>query len=152
MVQQTNLYAVQAVTEYESEYSNRGARWVPLNVVEFWAWAGVVILMALKQTPTIRDYWKEGSFWRCPVIAKVMSRDRFECIVRCLHCVDNETLAKKGEPGYDKIGKVRPILDGFVQRSRQLWNPEHVVTCDEIMIAYRGHFSPIRQYMPAKPT
>jgi len=144
MVHQTNLYADQVVTEYESQYKNGRLRWVPLTEVEFRAWTGMVILMALKQTPTIRDYWKAGSFWRYPVIAKVMSRDHFECILRCLHCVNNETLPKKNQLGYGKIGKVRPILEGFVEWSRCLWSPKHVVTYDKIIIVYRGHFSLIR--------
>lgn len=101
--------------------------------------------MGLKVTPTIRDYWKIDAFWHCPIISTVMSHDRFECILRCLHFVDNSTLEKdKKARDYDKIGKVRWVIESFVCRSRELWNPEKFVTVDEIMIAYRGHFSPIR--------
>lgn len=39
-----------------------------------------------------------------------------------------------------------------MKRARELYNPTKFVTADEIMVAYRGHFSPLRQYMPAKPT
>jgi len=82
-----------------------------------------------------------------------MSRDCFECIFRCLHWVDNSTLCQEKESvEYDKIGKVRWVLDHFVRRSKELFNCKKFLTCDEVMIAYRGHFSLIRQYIPAKPT
>jgi len=152
-MRETNRYVGQAVTEYESQYNNGGPKWFDVTPGEFKAWLGIVILMGLKVTLTVRDYWKKSAFWHCPIISGVMTRDRFECILRCVHCVDNTTLeTNKSARGYDKIGKVHWVIDGFVARSRELWNPEKFVTVDEIIIAYRGHFSPIRQYIKAKPT
>lgn len=48
--------------------------------------------MGMKVTPTIRDYWSKYAFWHCPIISEVMTRDRFECILRCLHYADNAAL------------------------------------------------------------
>lgn len=135
MVRQTNIYAYKDVIEYTSPYTNGGPRWTPVTAKEFRCWLGVVILMGLKSTPTIRDYWKEDSFWRCPVISKVMTRDRFECILRCLHCVNNqEIVTDRNDPQYDKIAKVRWVFESFVEKSRQLYNPDKFCTADEIMI------------------
>jgi len=53
---------------------------------------------------------------------------------------------------FDKLAKVRWIIDDFVSKSRAFYNPEKFLTCDEIMVAYRGHYSGFRQYMLAKPT
>jgi len=74
-----------------------------------------------------------------------MTHDRFECILQCLYCVDNRTLEIiKSTQGYNKIGKVKWIIEGFEARSKELWNPKKYVTMDEIMIAYKRHFSLIR--------
>jgi len=82
----------------------------------------------------------------------VMSRDHFEAFLHCLHYVDNSILCSNKDNRYDKIGKVRWILEHFVERSHALFNLEKFVTVDEVMIAYHGHFSLIMQYMKSKPT
>jgi hypothetical protein len=160
LVEQTNLYASQQCTNV-TDPRRRGRpaglngrpNWRDTDAKEFRAFLGVVILMGLKTTPTIRDYWSQDIFWRCNLIPKVLTRDRFESILRCLHCVNNEGLCRdKAAPQYDKIGKVRWLLEHFVRRSKELYNPDKMLTADEVMIAYRGHFSPIRQYMKSKPT
>lgn len=82
----------------------------------------------------------------------MFTRNRFESLLRCLHLVDNSTIeSDKDSPRYDKLTKVRWIINEFVTKSRALYNPDKFVTCDEIMVAYRGHYSSFRQYMPAKP-
>jgi len=114
------------------------------------AFVGVTILMGLKTSPSIRDYWREDVFWRCGVIPQVFSRDRFESILRCFHCIDNAiAIRDKADPAYDKI---RWLLQHFVAISQSLYNPEKWLACDEVMVAYRGFHSPCRQYMLAKPT
>lgn len=116
------------------------------------AFFGVTILMGLKTSPSIRDYWREDVFWRCGVIPLVFSRDRFESLLRCVHCVDNSTACRdKEDPLYDKLWKVRWLLSHFVAVSQRVYNPEKWLTCDEIMVAYKGFRSPCRQYMRAKP-
>jgi hypothetical protein len=55
-------------------------------------------------------------------------------------------------PSHDKLGKVRWVLSDFVRLSRSLYNLEKFITCDKIMVAYRGHYSNVWQYMPAKST
>lgn len=151
-VDQTNLYATQA-NKFRNNRLNGGPRWYPTDRIELRAWIGLTILMGLKGTPSVRDYWSRDSFFRCPLMRSVMSRDRFEAIKRCLHCVDNSTRPnEKSDPGYDKIGLVRWVVEGFVQKAKELWHPEKYITVDEIIVAYKGHYSPIRQYNPMKPT
>jgi hypothetical protein len=133
--------------------TNEGPNWTPVSAIELRAFFGVVLLMGLKISPTIRDFWKEEAFWRCGVIPRVLSRDRFESLLRCIHCVDNNSGCRdKEDAQYDKIYKIRWVLEHFVTVSKSLYNPEKFLTCDEIMIPYRGKKSPIRQYIPAKPT
>jgi len=108
--------------------------------------------MGLKEFPHIRCYWDRKPFYNCPLISEAMSRKRFEAITRCLHLVNNNDLVTdKEDPSYDKIGKVRWLCESFARMSQSFYSNERVLTVDEIMIAYKGRFCNIRQYMKSKP-
>lgn len=80
--------------------------------------------MGLKSSPSIRDYWKRDSFWQCGLIPNVFTQDRFESLLRCLHCVNNfKECIDKMDPRYDKIYKVQWMLQHFVKVSNELYNP-----------------------------
>jgi hypothetical protein len=66
-----------------------------------------------------------------------MLRLRFEAITHCIHLVNNNTIPPVGQPGHNKLGKVRWL----------------VVNCtvDEIMVPYKGRYCNVRQYMKGKP-
>jgi hypothetical protein len=71
------------------------------------------------------------------MIPKVLTRNRFESLLRCMHCVDNEQIYRdKSSPLYDKISKIRVVLEHIVRRSQEQYNPDKFITCDEIMVAY----------------
>lgn len=136
----------------EPHLTNGRHDWVDLTEDELMCWFGVLILMGLKDLPHRRLYWDRRHFYYCPIIGAVMTRHRFEAIVRCVHLVNNETLVRDPEAiGYDKIGKVRWLLESFSRISQSLYNAERVCTVDEIMVPYKGRYCNIRQYMKAKP-
>ena len=140
MVEQTNLYAEQQGPG-RSQHTNGGPHWVPTCALEMRAFIGVTILMGIKLMPTIRDYWKKNEFLHCSMIPRVFIRNRFESLLHCLHLVDNRNNdTNKKSTGYDKLAKVRWIIGDFVRKSRALYNPGKFITCDEIMLAYRGHY------------
>jgi hypothetical protein len=81
-----------------------------------------------------------------------MQRSRFEAILRCVHLVNNEELVTdQGAPGYDKLAKVRWLIEEFARISQALYNAKRICTIDEIMIPYKGRYCAIRQYMKSKP-
>jgi len=75
------------------------------------------------------------------VIPKVLSHVGFEALLHCLHVIDNDSLeTDRSHPKYDKIGKVRFIVDHFVKRSKKPYNLGRYITVDEMLVAYRGHY------------
>ena len=52
---------------------------------------------------------------------------------------------------YDKLNKIRWMLDEVTERCKAMWSPNQQLTVDETMIRYKGKYSPIRMYMPKKP-
>ena len=143
IVQQTNLYASQSMGEaYDS--------WQKVTVEELEAFMGFMILMGLVHMPSLSDYWKKDSFFYYAPIAKRISRSRFLQIQRYLHFVDNTNLPPRGTEGYDKLGKVRPVLPMLEERFRTLCNLNKEVSIDEAMVPFKGR-STLKQYLPMKP-
>ena len=60
------------------------------------------------------------------------------------------TLAPRNTPGYDKLGKIRPLLQHLQQRFGDVYNPSRELAIDEAMIKFQGRSS-LKQYMPQKP-
>ena len=62
----------------------------------------------------------------------------------------NDTLEPRESPSYDKLGKVRPLIDHFTNKFKEVYMPHKEVAVDEAMIKITGHSS-FKQYLPMKP-
>ena len=106
--------------------------------------------MEINQLPALDDYWKLDKFFHYSPIADCVSRNRFCEINRYLHFVDNSSLPKRGEPNYNRLGKICPSLEHFNRKFLESYNPTRDVAIDEAMIAFQGRSS-MKQYLPLKP-
>ena len=143
MVEGTNRYALACLGE-------KFELWTAVNADELCAYMGLLILMVFVKLPSLRDYWKKDKVFNYPPIANVMSRDRFLEIHRYLHFTNNEALHAPGSPGYDKLGKIKPIITALSERFRGVYEPGKNISIDEAMIRFKGR-STIKQYLPMKP-
>ena len=109
-----------------------------------------MILMGIVRLPSIYDYWKKDWTLDYAPISNRISRDRFREISQYFHFVDNTTLRLPGSEGYDRIGKVRPILIYIAERFLTLYNPNRDCSINEAMILYKGRSS-MKQHIPLKP-
>ena len=108
----------------------------------------------IKKLPNTRLHWSRSyAFFRSQEIMKVMSRNRFDAILRCLHLVDNnDVVTDRAYSSYDKLAKSKWLVEEHNVLYAKYWLPEHNLTVDEMMVKYIRKYSPIRQYMKAKPT
>ena len=117
---------------------------------EMKAYFGFCILMGMNKLPDLYDYWSsEEAFHYMPVASRI-SRKRFLEIQRYLHFANNDNLVNRGEPGYDRLGKVRPVIDAVRQTFLVNYRPHMENSVDEAMIKYKGR-STMKQYLPMKP-
>lgn len=137
LVDQMNLYACQQKIE---------ARFVT-NKQEIRQFIGIMMFMSVYRYPNVRSYWGRHSF---EPIRNAMTRMRFEQIRQFLHFNDNSTMVHKGQPGYDKLHRIRPLINHFNERFGSI-PMLHRLCVDEQMCATKMGGNPTRQYMPAKP-
>ena len=125
-------------------------RWSPITIPELQAYFGFMILMGVNHLPALADYWKLDTVFRYPPIADKITRDRFFEISKYLHLVDNSTLAPQGDPNYDKLGKVRLIIDTIREQFPSVYDPHQQNAIGEAMIAFKGQSS-MKSNVPKKP-
>jgi hypothetical protein len=86
----------------------------------------------------LRQNFRAAWWWR------VMSRNRFELLLKVWHFSDNEK-CRPGDPGY----KLECLIQLLVKKFQEVYNPGHVFCVDETIVPFRGRFI-MRQYMPQK--
>ena len=141
LVSQTNLYARQ----------NRIKNWKDTEPGEMRAFLGLLVAMGLHNLPSADLYWCTDPLFRVSAVASVMPVKRFKKLLQSLHVNDNATAPKKGQPNFDKLYKVRPLIE--------ILNKQFAACClcttsqsiDEAMVLFKGR-STLKQYMPMKPT
>ena len=117
IVQQTNLYAKKGMGD------EKYAAWEKVTLDELKAYLGFCILMGINRLPALDDYWNSDHTLRYSPIADRISRDRFREISRYLHFADNSTLVPQGSPGYDCLGKVRPVIHHLSKQFADIYEP-----------------------------
>jgi len=70
--------------------------------------------------------------------------------MKFLHLADNTKQAAKGQPGYDKLFKIRPLMDSLFKTFQEMFVPRQQLSIDEAMISFKGRLS-FLQYLPKKP-
>lgn len=140
IVEQTNRYAA----------SCNAQNWQELSEGEFKAFLGMIIQMGIHKLPTIEDYWSSDPILQVIEIAETMTLQRFQKILKFLHVNDNSQMALRNSPNFDKMYKVRPLVDRLnilCQRNAVQTNSQSI---DECMIKFKVR-STLKQYMPMKP-
>lgn len=139
-MEQTNLYAAQ----------NKQKNWVDVSDVEIQAFLGLLILMGIHPLANLDLYWATDPLFCVPEIANVMTSKRFKMILRNLHLNDNQKMPKRGEPEFDKLYKIRPIVDFMNTAFKNGARNSSSQSIDECMVKFKGR-STLKQYMPNKP-
>ena len=129
---ETNRYAKQVMG------NEMFRKWNRMTVDELKAFLGFHILMAMNHLPSLDDYWRRDPLLHYAPIADRITRDRYRELSRYLHFADNDTLVSRGSPGYDWLGKVRPVIDHLSKKFAELYQPHCELAIDEAMIKFQG--------------
>ena len=147
IVQETNRYAAA-----NTSISPRARPWEDVTVLELKAFTGLLLLVGIVALPRLEMYWQTSHpLIATTGIASIMSRIRFEQIFCFLHLADSSQQIPVGQPGHDKLFKVRKLLDLVLPLFESEYNLHNSVAVDEAMIPFKGHLG-FKQYMKNKPT
>ena len=129
----------------------RLAKWQDTTQTEMKAFFGITVIMGINSLPQLALYWSTDIFLGNAGIQSVMTKNRFEELTQYLHFSDTRTEPKRGEPNYDRLYKVRSVLNSVLEKTKRTYEPSKCISVDEGMIAFKGRLA-FRQYLPAKPT
>lgn len=132
------------VLETNSNASRCKQNWKEVSVEEMQKFFAILLFMGLVKYPKISDYWSKKFLYRHCFVRHIMSRNRFQSILRFLHFADNEAADTR-----DRLYKIKPLTNALTKRYKQLKIPEEVVSIDESMVPFRGRLQ-FRQYIPGK--
>ena len=75
---------------------------------------------------------------------------RFMELSTYFHFANNENIAAHGQPEYDWLAKVCPVITALQKSFLEAYNPHRENAVDEVMIKFKGRSS-LKQYLPMKP-
>lgn len=145
VAQQTNLYANQEIQKTPVTRSSRKKRWVETNANEMRVFLGTLLHMGPCTFPTIEHYWSQNIMYKMPFWGQVISRNRFQLLLRFLHFADNSLNATTE----DRLFKIRPVLNHFNKLMQEQYVPNKHLCIDESMVLWRGRLF-FRQYIKNK--
>ena len=102
--------------------------------------------MGVIHYPRIEDYWVKTWPFGTNGFSRIMTTDRFFVILKFIHLNGK----RKGEPGYDPLFKIRPLLRPLLSNFQFAYNPSRELAVDESMVSFKGRIWFI-QYLPKKP-
>lgn len=140
IVTETNRYAEQ----------KKSKSWYPVTTNEMFAFIGMIIYMGLVPLPVKELYWSTNPLFYVEKIASVMPVNRFKKILSNLHLNDNEKMPGRDKPDFDKLYKLRPLIERLNKLFGSIAVQTDSQSVDECMVKFKGRSS-MKQWMEKKP-
>lgn len=130
---ETNLYATQTLTNTDAGPSSRLHEWNPTDTAEIKKIFGLITWMGLFNLPTLAEYWTQDPMFKNTFASNVMSRNRFEVLMRMVHFADNDICIQG-----DRLHKVNNLVKLLLKNYQSLYVPKEFVCVDESLIPFEG--------------
>ena len=104
--------------------------------------------MGIVYKPGIPMYWTTKELLNTPIFSKIMSRKRFQLILKFLHFNDN-TLDNHNNKDRDRLHKVRPLIEIVRRRCYDVYCPDKKLSVNESLVLFKGRVK-FRQYIKTK--
>ncbi|XP_063436615.1 piggyBac transposable element-derived protein 4-like [Mytilus trossulus] len=106
--------------------------------------------MGINHKPSTKLYWSTDPVMVTPIFSSTMTRDRYTQILRYLHFSNVANEPRQGEPNYDPLYKIKPVVNHLNNKFGLEYIPKRNVTIDECMVPFKGR-TLLKQYLPSKP-
>ena len=113
MMEETNRYYDQSVAALggldNRPLASRLRDWMPVHLPCMKVFLAILILMGIDQRNSYELYWTTIEYIALANFKKIMPKNRFMIILRCVHVCDNIKIY-----GINKLAKIRPMLNILV--------------------------------------
>lgn len=138
MVVKTNRYAEQEIEKQRPlKRSSWLKDWKPINAEEMRLFLGTLLHMGSVKLPSFEHYWSKNKLYKFPVLSKVMSRNKFQLMLRFWHFVDNETTVG------GRLNKMQLLTDQLNGTMANTYTPDKKFSLDESMMERTPHIQAI---------
>ncbi|KAM9316153.1 piggyBac transposable element-derived protein 4-like [Gastrophryne carolinensis] len=141
--------ASHVLTQNPPQRHTRAHAWHPTDISEMKKFWGLTLAMGICKKFSIASYWDTQSLLATPLFPAVMSRNRYEILLRFLHFNDNSTALPRGEPGHNRLHKLRPLINSLLERFAEVYTPSQNVSIDKSLLLFKGRII-FCQYIPSK--
>jgi hypothetical protein len=151
---ETNRFALAEAKKQAERSSKPRVTWNPTTGEEIYVFVGIAIAMALNpQKGGYKQYWLATSNGGLvgANLGRYMTLRRYIDLRKNLHFTDNDTDVAVDHPKYDKLKKLRCVVDTFNGQSKKFFTLGDTTSVDEGMVKFFGR-SYLKQYMQNKPT
>ncbi|XP_041959999.1 uncharacterized protein LOC121718809 [Alosa sapidissima] len=150
VVKNTNRYG-----RRQQESGAKQAEWQDITLRDMYSYLSMLVYMGLVKGKNLTDYWRRSELYRIAFPLTVMSGRKFQAISTAIHMSDPASDAandiRRGTPGYDRLGRIKPMYDELRAACRASYHPRQNISVDERMVASRAK-SCLVQHMQNKPT
>lgn len=149
--------------DYIMDMTNHYARWCQAqpgvdlderleetSSAEVRSFLAINLMMGINILPTAELYWSKKTLIGNAGVQQIMTCNRFQKLSQYFHVSDRAREPASGHPDYNRLYKIRHVMNTLARTFRNTWTLSREATVDEAMIAFTGRLS-YKQYMPAKP-
>jgi len=149
VVVETNRRAAQLQSQTGVQPQSRLNNWSDVTVSELRVFVAIILYQGTVQKAQLDMYWTRSLLLSTPYVKLMMSRDRFNLLLRCLHFVDNSTLQTFETPAERSFQKIKLFFDYIIGRFSSVYHPEKDIAVDESLMLWKGRLQ-MKQYIPLK--
>jgi len=133
------------LVKYTNQYAAKRNKLGNCTDDEMLVFIAILLLSGYVNVPRRAMYWQQNLDSHNPLVAKAMSRDRFDFIMSNLHVCNNDKLDKS-----DRFAKIRPLLNMLNERFMDFLPHDQNHSVDESMVPYYGVHG-AKQFIRGKP-
>ena len=156
IVKYTNQYAHIQITKKritnpdycDKEWALDGSDNVTLH--EMWAYIGCCVIMSINPSRQLRHVFSSDPYMNNSGLRSVFTLKRFTKISNYFCVSDKSMEPDKESSSYDKLYKMRPIVEHLNNAFPRYWHYSGTICIDESTVKMRSRDS-VKQYNPSKP-
>ena len=105
--------------------------------------------MGIVKKPTIATYWAEETTLNTPIFSVVMTRNRYQLLLRFLHFNGNDQAPAADSDNAHRLYKIRPVIDHLFEKFKTNYCVNGDISIDESLLLWKGRLI-FKQYLPLK--